>query len=219
MVQISYDEGYAVSPPAQWYDYDYPPSQPATPDLPSIEPPPSSSYDYGGEPFYDSDYYFYDSDYYYSISEPPAWWYDYGYSPSERVTPDPSSINPPYGPERVDFWYNFGRDVDYYSNRNNDYYSAPPPSTQPPTGGQTGSQPSERNPPTGQEPSTSPLPVPETNDPLYRAIGSLLFFRPAPAQATPVVVQGRPTNPWPIVLVGLAAVGTVAYFATRRKKT
>jgi hypothetical protein len=71
---------------------------------------------------------------------------------------------------------------------------------------------------TGGDSNFSPLPVPETGDPLYRAIGGLLSSRPAPAQATPVVVQGRPTNPWPIALVGLAAVGAVAYVMARRKR-
>jgi hypothetical protein len=64
----------------------------------------------------------------------------------------------------------------------------------------------------------SPLRIPEGDDPLYRAVGNLLSSRPAPAQATPVVVQGRPTNPWPIALVGLAAVGAVAYVMARRGK-
>jgi hypothetical protein len=146
----------------------------------------------------------YDSDCYYASGETLTWWWDYGYTPPQPITYEPPIIDPPprlidYSPT-VDFWPDFTPIV----------YSLPPasPPSPPSSGSQTGKGGSD----------ISPLPVPETGDPLYRAIGSLLSSRPAPAQAIPVVVQGRPTNPWPIALVGLAAVGAMAYVMARRSK-
>jgi len=155
----------------------------------------------------------YDSDCYYAGGEWLTWWQDYGYTPPPQpVIPEPPSIEPPF----------IG--MDYSPTENPWPYIPPtPPSaptlpsspTPPPSGGQTGGGSDQTG---GGDSSTSPLPVPETGDPLYRVIGGLLSSRPAPAQATPVVVQGRPTNPWPIALVGLAAVGAVAYVMARRKR-
>jgi hypothetical protein len=147
----------------------------------------------------------YDSDCYYARGEWLTWWRDYGYTPPTPITYEPPIIDPPprpidYSPPVVDSWRDFPPIV-------HSPPTPPPSSTPPSTGGETGG-----------DSGTSPLPVPETGDPLYRAIGSLLSSRPAPAQATPVVVQGRPQNPWPIALVGLAAVGAVAYVMVRRKK-
>jgi hypothetical protein len=140
----------------------------------------------------------YDSDCYYAGGEWLTWWQNYGYMPPQPVAPELPRIDPP--PSLID----------YSSPTVADSSPIPPPS-----GGQTGGGDSRTG---GEDSSASPLPVPETGDPLYRVIGSLLSSRPAPAQATPVVVQGRPTNPWPIALVGLAAVGAVAYVMSRRGK-
>jgi len=146
----------------------------------------------------------YDSDCYYAGGEWLTWWQDYGYTPPSAppIAYEPPSIDPP--PRLIDHpplpaadsWQDFPPIV---------HSSPSPPSS---SGDQTG----------GEDSAPSPLPVPETGDPLYRAIGSLLSSRPALAQTTPVVVQGRPTNPWPIALVGLAAVGAVAYVMARRKR-
>lgn len=168
----------------------------------------------------------YDSDCYYASGETLTWWDDYGYTPPKPVTPEPPHIDPPPSlidhPSPEDSW---------------PHIPSPPPSpiTPPPSdsqnsggggqaggnSGQTGGSGSQTGGGSGQtggeDSGTSPLPVPETGDPLYRVIGDLLSSRPAPAQATPVVVQGRPTNPWPIALVGLAAVGAVAFLMARRK--
>jgi hypothetical protein len=149
----------------------------------------------------------YDSDCYYAGGEWLTWWQDYGYTPpfAPPIAYEPPSIEPP--PIFID--HSPPRTVDSWPIPPSiDSFPTPPSSPSPPSsGGQTG----------GEDSGTSPLPVPETGDPLYRAIGGLLSSRPAPAQATPVVVQGRPTNPWPIALVGLAAVGAVAYVMARRK--
>jgi hypothetical protein len=148
----------------------------------------------------------YDSDCYYSQGEWLTWWQDYGYiPPPQPVIPEPPSIEPPF----IGMDYSPGEDPwPYIPPTPPSAPTLPSSPTPPPSGGQTG----------GGDSSISPLPVPEIGDPLYRAIGSLLSSRPAPAQATPVVIQGRPTNPWPIALVGLAAVGAVAYVMTRRGK-
>ena len=158
----------------------------------------------------------YDSDCYYARGETLTWWRDYGYESSSPslISYEPSLYEPPqYEPP----WYKRSR----YKPPKTD---PPPPAADsrqdfPPIVHSSPSPPSSSGGQTGGEDSApSPLPVPETGDPLYRAIGSLLSSRPAPAQTTPVVVQGRPTNPWPIALVGLAAVGAVAYVLARRKR-
>jgi hypothetical protein len=173
-----------------WRDYGYtPPPQPVTPELPRIEPPIV-------EPCYDSDCY-------YAQGETLTWWRDYGYTPPPQpVAPELPRIDPP--PRLIDEYPLAEPSLPEFPPIV--YSPKPPPPTSP--------SPSEAS---GRDSGISPLPVPETGDPLYRAIGGLLSSRPAPAQATPVVVQGRPTNPWPIALVGLAAVGAVAYVMARRK--
>jgi hypothetical protein len=151
----------------------------------------------------------YDSDCHYASGETLTWWQDYGYTPPQPVSPELPRLDPP--PSLVDYSSSTttGSSIELPSSVI-DSYPTPPSS-----GGQTGGEDSQTG--GGEDSDTSPLPVPETGDPLYRVIGSLLSSRPAPAQATPVVVQGRPTNPWPIALVGLAAVGAVAYVMARRK--
>jgi hypothetical protein len=151
----------------------------------------------------------YDSDCYYAGGETLTWWQDYGYTPPQPVAPELPRIDP--SPSLIGYSSPTVADSSpELPSSVIDSYPTPPPS-----GGQTGGGDSGTG---GEDSSASPLPVPETEDPLYRAIGGLLSSRPAPAQATPVVVQGRPTNPWPIALVGLAAVGAVAYVMSRRKK-
>jgi hypothetical protein len=150
----------------------------------------------------------YDSDCYYAGGETLTWWQDYGYTSPRPVAPELPRIDPP--PRLIDD-YPSPKVEDYWRDFPPVVHSLPPPSSD----RQTGEGNSETG---GGDSGASPLPVPETGDPLYRAIGSLLSSRPVPAQATPVVVQGRPTNPWPIALVGLAAVGAVAYVMVRRKK-
>jgi hypothetical protein len=158
----------------------------------------------------------YDSDCYYASGETLTWWEDYGYTPpfAPPIVYEPPSIEPPprlidYSPPTVvDSWPDLPPNIDSYPTPPS---SSTPPSSGGPTKGENGQT-------GGGDSGTSPLPVPETGDPLYRVIGSLLSSRPAPAQATPVVIQGRPTNPWPIALVGLAAVGAVAYVMARRGK-
>ena len=151
----------------------------------------------------------YDSDCYYASGETLTWWGNYGYVPPSPPSYEPPRIDPP--PGMVDV-YPYDSSV---GGGNVPSPPFPPPSTSSPPASpppQTSPQPEE------DSPSTQPLPPPESNDPLYRVIGSLLSSRPAPAQATPVVVQGRAVNPWPIALVGLAAVGAVAYVMARRSK-
>ena len=148
----------------------------------------------------------YDSDCYYAGGEWLTWWQNYGYTPPQPIAPERPRIDPPpylidgYPPPTADSRPDFPPVVH---------------SPRPPSGDQTGEGDDGTG---GGDSGASPLPAPETGDPLYRAIGSLLSSRPAPAQTTPVVVQGRPTNPWPIALVGLAAVGAVAYVMVRRKR-
>ena len=158
----------------------------------------------------------YDSDCYYAGGEWLTWWQDYGYTPPQPVAPELPRIDPP--PSLID--YPFPTVADSWPDLPPGITDSSP--TPPPPGGQTGGGSGQTDGGSGQtggeDSGASPLPVPETGDPLYRAIGSLLSSRPAPAQATPVVVQGRPTNPWPIALVGLAAVGAVAYVMSRRGK-
>lgn len=153
----------------------------------------------------------YDSDCYYASGETLTWWRDYGYTSPQPVVPEPPRIDPP--PRAID--YSPPTVADSGPDFPPTVYSPPPPTIPPSSGGQTGGGGDQTG---GGDSNVSPLPVPETGDPLYRVIGSLLSSRPAPAQATPVVVQGRPTNPWPIALVGLAAVGAIAYVMTRRRK-
>jgi hypothetical protein len=153
----------------------------------------------------------YDSDCYYASGETLTWWKDYGYTPPSAppIAYEPPSIEPP--PSLID--YSSPKVVDSWPDLPPSITDSSP--TPPPSGGQTDGGDGQTG---GGDSGISPLPVPETGDPLYRAIGGLLSSRPAPAQATPVVVQGRPTNPWPIALVGLAAVGAVAYVMARRGK-
>jgi hypothetical protein len=151
----------------------------------------------------------YDSDCYYASGEWLTWWQDYDYTPPQPVSPELPRLDPP--PSLVDYspFTTADSSPELPSNIIDSYPTPSPSDSQ--TGGNSGQT-------GGENSETSPLPVPETGDPLYRAIGGLLSSRPAPAQATPVVVQGRPTNPWPIALVGLAAVGAVAYVMVRRGK-
>jgi hypothetical protein len=161
----------------------------------------------------------YDSDCYYARGETLTWWQDYGYTPPSTppIAYEPPRIEPP--PRLIDYSPSTANSspkppfsiIDIIRGASP---TSPSPSP-PPSGGQTGGEGGQTG---GGDSSTSPLPVPETGDPLYRVIGDLLSSRPAPAQATPVVVQGKPTNPWPIALVGLTAVGAVAYVMVRRGK-
>jgi len=148
----------------------------------------------------------YDSDCYYAQGETLTWWRDYSYTPPPQpVIPEPPRIDPP---PRLINEYPLPQPAapDFPSIVYSP--SPPPPPPTSPFPGEAG----------GRDSGIFPLPVLETLDPLYRVIGNLLSSRPVPAQATPVVVQGRPTNPWPIALVGLAAVGAVAYVMVRRGK-